>query len=53
MNVKDNDLLIIVVYFDDIMFGCNIELMSKKCADEMHKEFEMYILGGLSLFIGL
>jgi hypothetical protein len=43
--IKDegNDLLFIVVYDDDIIFGSNIELMSKKFAVAMKKEFEMYM----------
>eukprot|EP00253_Pinus_taeda_P009146 PITA_09146 len=42
----DNDkLLILVVYVDDIIFGCNEEAMSQKFAFVMQKEFEMSMLG--------
>jgi hypothetical protein len=42
-----------VVYVDDIIFGSNIELMSKKFAAAMQQEFEMSMLGELSFFLGL
>jgi hypothetical protein len=45
IKVEGNDLSIIVVYVDDINFGSNIELMSKKFAASMQQEFEMYMLG--------
>jgi hypothetical protein len=41
------------VYVDDITFGSNIELMSKTFASAMQQEFEMFILGELSFFLGL
>jgi hypothetical protein len=46
-------MLIIVVYVDDIIFGSNTELMSKKFATVMQHKFEMYMLGELSFFLGL
>jgi hypothetical protein len=45
INIEGNDLLIIVVYVDDIIFGSNIELMSKTFATAMQQEFEMSMLG--------
>jgi hypothetical protein len=53
IKAEGNDLLIIVVYVDDIIFGSNIELMSKKFAVAMQQEFEMSMLGELSFFLGL
>jgi hypothetical protein len=53
IKAEGNDLLIIVVYVDDIIFGSNIELMSKKFAAAMQQEFEMSMLGELSFFLGL
>jgi hypothetical protein len=52
--IKDegNDLLIILLYVDDIIFGNNIELRSNKFAAEMQQEFEISMLGELS-FLGL
>jgi len=41
------------VYVDDIIFGSNIELMSKTFAAAMQQEFEMSMFGELSFFLGL
>jgi hypothetical protein len=41
IKAEGNALLIIVVYVDDIIFGSNIELMSKKFVAAMQQEFEM------------
>ena len=46
-------MLIIVVYVDDIIFGSNNDRMSQNFVEEMQKEFEMSMLGQLSLFLGL
>jgi hypothetical protein len=53
IKVEGNDLLIILVYVDDIIFGSSIELMSKKFANSMQQEFEISMLGEISLFLGL
>jgi hypothetical protein len=42
-----------VVYVDDDIFGSNIKLMSKKFATAMQQEFDISMLGYLSLFLGL
>jgi hypothetical protein len=47
------EMLIIVVYVDVIIFGSNDDKMSQKIAEEMKKECKMFILGELSLFLGL
>jgi hypothetical protein len=44
IKAKGNDLLIIVVYVDDIIFCSNNELMSKKFATTMQQEFDMSML---------
>ena len=46
-------LLIIVVYVDDIIFGCNEESMSQNFSSVMQQEFEMSLLGELTYFLGL
>jgi hypothetical protein len=51
IKAKDNDLLIIVVYADDIIFGTSIELMSKKFIDAMKQEFHMSMLGKSPSFL--
>jgi hypothetical protein len=53
IKVEGNDLLIIVVYVDDIISGSNVELMSKMYAAAMQQEFDMSMLGELSFFLGL
>ena len=50
---KENGLLIIVVYVDDIIFGCNNDKLSHEFADAMASEFEMSMIGELSFFLGL
>jgi hypothetical protein len=53
IKVNQNNLLIIEVYVDDIIFGSNDDRMSQKFAKDMHNEFEMSLLGELSFFLGL
>jgi len=50
IKIKDEQILI-VVYVDDIIFGGNDE-MCKKFAKETKKEFEMFMIGELSFFLG-
>ena len=50
---KKNGLLIIVVYVDDIIFGCNNDKLSHDFAEVMGREFEMSMIGELSFFLGL
>jgi hypothetical protein len=47
------EMIIIVVYVDDIIFGSNDDEMRQKFAEEMQEEFEMSMLGELSLFLEL
>jgi hypothetical protein len=46
-------MIIVVVCVDDIIFGSNLNPLSKKFATEMQKEFEMSMLGELTFFLGL
>lgn len=46
-------LLIVFVYVDDILFGSNVESTSQGFASVMQQEFEMYLLGELTYFLGL
>ena len=48
----DNGLLIIVIFFDDIIFGGNDE-KSDKFANEMKNEFDMSMIGEMKFFLGL
>jgi hypothetical protein len=53
IKVNQNNLLIIEVYVDDIIFGSNEDKMSQKFAKDMKNEFEMSLLGEFSFFLGL
>ena len=46
-------MIIIVVYVDDIIFGSDIQILRVNFDSEMKKEFEMSMLGELTLFLGL
>lgn len=45
--------MIVVVYVDDIIFGGSMKKRCQSFAIEMQKEFDMSMLGELSLFLGL
>ena len=49
---KDN-LTIVEVYMDDIIFGSNDDRLSKKFSTNMQIEFEMSLLGELTYFLWL
>ena len=44
----DNDILIVKIYVDDIIFGSTNELVCKDFESCMKKEFEMSIMGPVS-----
>jgi hypothetical protein len=45
VKVDRNNILIIEVYVDDIIFGSDDDMMSKKFSQDMQNEFEMSLLG--------
>ena len=47
-----DDLMILVIFFDDIIFGGN-DKESEKFAEEMKKEFEMSMIREMKYFLGL
>jgi hypothetical protein len=53
IKIDNAEMLIIVVYVDDIIFGSNNDKMSQNFVEEMKEEFEMSMLGELSFFLGL
>jgi hypothetical protein len=53
IKIDNAEMLIIVVYMDDIIFGSNDDKMSQKFGEEMQEEVEMSMLGELSFFLGL
>jgi len=48
-----NDLLVILVYVDDIIFGCTNDPSVQWFANYIKTEFEMSLIGELPYFIGL
>jgi hypothetical protein len=48
-----NDLLIVQIYVDDIVFGGSSHNLVAKFEDEMSREFEMSMMGELQYFLGL
>jgi hypothetical protein len=50
---KNDDLLIVQIYVDDIIFGSTNENMCSEFSKIMQKEFEMSMIGELNFFLGL
>jgi hypothetical protein len=48
-----NDLLVVQIYVDDIVFGSSSHNLVAKFADEMSRELEMSMMGELQYFLGL
>ena len=53
LKIEDENMIIVVVYVDEIIFGRNLQILSVNFASEMKKEFEMSMLGELTFFLGL
>ena len=53
IKIEDKNMIIVVVYVDDIIFGSNLQILSLKFASEMRKEFEMSMFDELTFFLGL
>ena len=49
----NNQLLIVQIYVDDIIFGVTNETLCKEFSSSMQKEFEMSMMGELNFFLGL
>jgi hypothetical protein len=52
IKVTQDNILLIEVYVDDIIFGSDDDRLSHKFSKDMHNEFEMSLLGELSFFLG-
>ncbi|WRX18223.1 Reverse transcriptase [Theobroma cacao] len=48
-----NDLIIVQIYVDDIIFGATNEALCKNFAKKMQGEFKMSMMGELKYFLGL
>jgi hypothetical protein len=49
---QGNDILIVQVYMDDIVFGGSSYSLVARFAEDMSKEFEMSMMGELQFFLG-
>jgi hypothetical protein len=49
----ENDLFIMQIYVDDIIFGSTNQEFCEEFGNLMAKEFEMYMIGELTYFLGL
>ncbi|GKB61267.1 retrovirus-related pol polyprotein from transposon TNT 1-94, partial [Tanacetum coccineum] len=47
------DILLVQIYVDDIIFGSTNLKFSKRFEKLMHSRFEMYLIGEMKLFLGL
>ena len=50
---REQELLIIQLYMDDIIFGATAEYLCEEFAALMGKKFEMSMMGELTFFLGL
>ncbi|GJW96679.1 retrovirus-related pol polyprotein from transposon TNT 1-94 [Tanacetum coccineum] len=50
---KGDDILLVQVYVDDIIFGSTNPKLSKKFEKLMHNKFEMSMMGELKFFLGI
>ena len=53
IKVKGNDILIVQIYVDDIIFGATNESLCQEISKVMQGEFEMSMMGELAFFLGL
>ena len=50
---EGDNLLVVLVYVDDIVFGCTNDSFVQWFANAMQSEFEMSIIGEFSIFLSL
>lgn len=50
---ENENMIVIVIYVDDIIFGSNSNGPSQKFVEDMQKEFEMSMISELTFFLGL
>lgn len=53
MKEEGKNILVVVVYVDDLIFGSDCVGMCEKFSANMKNEFEMSMLGELSYFLGI
>ena len=49
----NNEMIVVQIYVDDIIFGSNDQALCDEFAELMQKEFEMSLMGELTYFLGL
>ena len=53
IKLRGNDILIVQIYVDDIIFGATNVSLCEEFSKSMHSEFEMSMMGELNFFLGL
>ena len=53
IKTKENDMLLVQIYVDDIIFGATNVSFCEEVSKCMHNEFEMSMMGELNFFLGL
>jgi hypothetical protein len=53
ITIEDKNMIVVVGYVYEIIFGSNLTILSRNFATKMKEEFEMSMLGELSFFLGL
>ena len=53
IKLRENDILIVQIYVDDIIFGATNVSLCEEFSKSMHSEFEMSMMGELNFFLGL
>ena len=53
IKLRENDILIVQIYVDDILFGATNVSLCEEFVKSMHSEFEMSMMGELNFFLGL
>lgn len=48
-----NDILVVQIYVDDIIFGSSNDTLCKEFAKLMHVKFKMSMMGELKFFMGI
>ena len=53
IKTKENDMLLVQIYIDDIIFRATNVSLCEEFSKYMHSEFEMSMMGELNFFLGL
>ena len=52
IKIKENDMLLVQIYVDHIIFGATNVSLCEEFSKWMHREFEMSMMGELNFFLG-